>query len=303
MSCGNVANIKIEPVDVYWKGAEKECWDFSNATASGLGGKYVVIYNAAGSGFYVWFDENNTDVDPAPGGGLTAAEVNYAASASVSAIATAFEAVVEALSGIDATIDGTCVCTTRTVDGETTDSTVGNAGAYVSMTKITDGKDVYLGLLQGDVEATLEEQMTDITAHQSGATLRTKLRQGMTATIAMTLQESDNTLREKLLTYTAGGSFTPSGGTELFGWGDNKLGESTFVDAAKLILHPVNLADTDYTRDWCFWKAYPLIDTITFSGENPETMSISFEVYIDDSRPTNIRMFSIGDHTQAGITA
>ena len=89
MSCSSVANIRIEPVDVYWKEFEQECWDFESATAAGLGGKYVVLYNAAGTGFYAWFDENNTDVDPAPGG-LTAIEVNYAASASASAIATAF---------------------------------------------------------------------------------------------------------------------------------------------------------------------------------------------------------------------
>jgi len=67
-------------------------------------------------------------------------------------------------------------------------------------------------------------------------------------------------------------------------------------------MHPVALPENDRSRDLCFWKSYPLISSLVFSGENPETMSISFKAYIDDSRPKGVNLFAFGDHTQAGVT-
>ena len=297
----SVANIRIEPVDVYWQIEEQECWDFTNATAAGIGGKYVTLTNAAGTAFYAWFDENDTDADPAPGG--TAIEVNYAAGATATAIATAFQAAVDAATGFDATIDGLVVTSVRTAIGSVTDSTVGDAGNFVALTKTQDGKDQYLGLLSGDVAVSTEESTLELTAHQSGTTVRADLRQGVNATVALTLQESDTALRKAMYTGSAGGAFTPGGGTEIFGWGNKKLGQSSVVDAARLILHPVALAAGDKSRDMCFWKSYPLISTLTFSGENPETMEIEFKCYLDDSRPSGVNLFSFGDWSQAGITA
>lgn len=297
----SVANIRIEPVDVSWKQYEKECFDFSNSSASSFGGKYFVIYLPTGAGYYVWGDENNTDVDPAPGG-LTAIEADYAASASASAIATAVASAIDAVSGFSATADGAVVTVVRDAFGATTDSTVGNTTDVV-LTKVQDGKDVYLGLLQGDVSVAFEEATLELTAHQSGTSLRADLRQGVNATVSLTLQESDNALRKEMFVGSAGGAFTPVAGTELYGWGDKKQGLSTVVDAGRLILHPVALASNDYSRDLCFWLAYPLINTITFSGENPEVMEIEFKCYIDSTKPDGINLFAFGNHTQTGIEA
>jgi hypothetical protein len=299
----NVQNIRIEPMDVTWQIEEQDQWDFKDATAAGLGGKYVVMYLPTGVGYYAWFDENNTDVDPAPGGGLTAIEVNYAASASASAIATAFEAAVDAVTGFDGVVDGTVVTITRTAVGDCADSTLGNVTSGITLTKCQDGKDVDLGSLQGDIEVSLDPATFEVKEHQSGETILAELRQGESVSITMTLQESDNPLRKALFKGTSGGTFTPSGGTELYGLGDSKLGFNTIIDSARLILHPVSLGGSDYSRDWCFWKAYPLIESITFSGTDPEVMSISFKCYKDDAKPSAIRIFAIGNHTQAGITA
>lgn len=292
----SVANIRIEPVDVYWKQYEQEQWDFSDATAAGLGGKYVTMYLPNGTGYYAWFDENNTDVDPAPAG-LTAIEVDYAASASASAIASAFQAAVDAVSGFTATVSGTAVTVTRDAFGDTTDATEGDA-VGVTLTKCQNGKDVYLGLLQGDVSVAFEETTLQLTAHQTGTSVRADLRQGNNATISLVLQESDNALRKSMFTNTAGGAYTPMGGTELYGWGNSKQGLSTIVDSGRLILHPVALDPSDYSRDLCFWYAYPKLNSITFSGENPEVMEIEFSCYIDESKDEAISLFAFGDHTQ-----
>ncbi len=296
----SVQNIRIEPVNVYWKDYESESFDFTNATASGLGGKYVLLWNASGTAFYAWFDENNTDSDPAPGG--TSIQVDYAASATPSAIATAFASAVGAATGFDATASGAVVTVVRTAYGSVTQSTVGNAGSFVSYTRLAVGKDVDLGLLDSDVEVAFEEATLELLTHQTGTTVRADLRQGVNATISLTLKESDNTLRQNMFANTAGGTVA-GGSSTVYGWGSVKQGLSTMVEAGRLILHPVALASNDYSRDLCFWKAYPLISSIVFSGENPEIMAIEFKCYLDDSKSENINLFMFGDHTQAGLTA
>jgi hypothetical protein len=297
----STANIRIEPVFVSWKEKEQEQWELANVTAAGVGGKYITMYLPTGVGYYAWFDENSTDTDPTPAG-LTAIAVDYGAGASASTIATALQVAIDAVSGFTATVSGTVVTVIRDNDGECTDATIGDA-AQITLTKCQDGKDIDLGLLQGDVEVAFEETTLELTAHSSGTTLLADLRQGVNATVSLTLQESDNTLRKAMFTGSAGGAFTPSGGTELFGWGSLKQGLNTIVDAGRLIFHPVAAQSSDYTRDLCFWKAYPKISSITFSGENPEVMAIEFNCYLDSSRPEGINLFSVGNHTQTGITA
>ena len=76
---------------------------------------------------------------------------------------------------------------------------------------------------------------------------------------------------------------TPSAGTELFGWGSSRQGLNTIVQARRLILHPVALGASDLTRDLCFWKAYPKPNSLTYSGENPQTVSVEFKLYRDET--------------------
>src|SRR3990172_4810050 len=105
MGCAGVGNIKIEPVSATWEIEEQETFDFSDQTAAGLGGKYILIWKALDAvAYYAWFDENDTDADPAVVG-KTAIEVNYAASAASTAIASAFKTAVDAVSGFKAEID------------------------------------------------------------------------------------------------------------------------------------------------------------------------------------------------------
>ena len=295
----SVSNIRIEPCNVYWKQYEQETFDFATATAAGIGGKYVLIWSADDAvPYFAWFDENNTDTNPAVAA-KTAIEVNFAASAAASAIATAFSTAVDAVAGFQTSVSGTVVTVTRTAYGETSDSTAGNAGSYCEVTKCQSGKNVDLGLLDGDISVSLEENTFELTVHQSGATPRADLRTGTTATVALSLKESDNPLRKQMFKHTAGGTYTPSGGSEVFGWGDVKQGLNTVIDAGRLILHPVALASNDYSRDMCYWLSYPLISAITFSGENPLMMECEFKCYLDSSKPENINLFMIGDHTQA----
>lgn len=49
--------------------------------------------------------------------------------------------------------------------------------------------------------------------------------------------------------------------------------------AAPMYLHPISLADSDASEDLYFPVAYPLLNSITYSGENTSTIEISFRVF------------------------
>lgn len=78
------------------------------------------------------------------------------------------------------------------------------------------------------------------------------------------------------------------------GWGESKRFTSVLNEAKILKLHPSALASTDITRDFVFWKAYPLAESITKSGENPQVVNVTFRIYPDSSRPAGANLFAYG---------
>jgi len=291
-------NIKINPVNVYWQIEASECWDFTGATAAGLGGKYVTLDLVDGTAYYIWFDENNTDTDPVVSG-RTAIPVDYAASASATAIATAFQTAVGAAVGLDATISGKVVTTKRVDIGEVTAPTIGNVTAGIALTVIRKGKDLDLGLLQGDIEPNVSPANLQITAHQFGMTPLASLSQGFeTLELETVLLETDKAkLKEFYKIY--GGSVTPVSGTEIFGAGTAVLGRNMLTEAARLILKPVNSVDD--TNNFNFALAIPIPSSLVFSGENPEVLNVTWQGFVDRDFNSNINAVSIGDIFQTGL--
>lgn len=108
---------------------------------------------------------------------------------------------------------------------------------------------------------------------------------------------------------TVGAATTPDAGNTGFtvsistpgtnlatGWGNSKDFTDVMTQAAKLVLHPVVLDAAVKTRDITFWKAYPMVDSIVKSGENINTVSISWRIFPDTSQASSLRLFSFGDH-------
>jgi hypothetical protein len=296
MSC-TATSIKINPVNVLWKIEAQESWDFSGVTASGLGGQYVTMYLPDGTGYYAWFDENNLDTDPAPAS-LTEIEVNYAASALPSAIATAFQTAVNAVSGFTATVSGTKVTVIRDDVGEVTAATVGTASSVV-LTTCRRGKNFDLGLLQGDIEPNFSPSNFIVQAHQYGLTPLASLSQGFEEISVETalLETSKSKLKELYKIY--GGSVTPGGGTEIFGAGTAVLGKNILVDAARLVLKPVNSVND--TENFNIALCIPVPSSMVFSGENPQILNVTWQGFVDIDFNNKINAVSIGDIFQAGL--
>lgn len=295
----SAANIKTNPRYVYWMIEAQECFDFSSVSASVLGGQYVSLYTPNGSGFYTFFDENNTDVDPAPGG-LTLINVDYAAAATAGAIATAFQAAVDGAAGFSAAFvpgSTTIVRVTRDAVGSVTPSA--GTAASVAVTIEKKGKNVDLGLTEGDIESPSSPATLTITAQQFGLTPVAIVGTGFEELeVEITLLETQaSKLKEFYSIY--GGSFTPGGGTEIFGMGTAFLGKAMLTESARLVLRPVNA--TNALEDLVYLAAVPVPSTFTISGENPQKLSLTFKCVVDTTFNSVSNMIAFGDVFQAGL--
>lgn len=88
-----------------------------------------------------------------------------------------------------------------------------------------------------------------------------------------------------------------AGVDELTGWGKSKDFTGMLGDSAELVLHPVTKDDADESADLVFWKAYPMVGSIVKSGENPNTVAVTFKIFPDMSQPDEVRLFGIGAHS------
>ncbi len=295
MSTGAI-NIKIDPQNVSWDMEEQEIIDFDGVSASDFGGTSFNMSTANdGLLHYFWGDENSTDADPVVSGRVEN-EVDYGAGASSAAIATAVQLVIDALPGYTATVSGTAVTVIRTAEGDVTDSVDTDSGVLI--TKCQDGGDFDLGLLDGDIEVSFDEQMLDVTAHQNGTTILAALRQGNSAEITTVLQETQSSKLKEFFGKATGGIFNGAT-TEMFGQGSSRQGENALVQARRLRLKPVNASDD--LENLTFWKAYPIPSSLVFSGENKKLLTVTWKIFNDDQRDSTISLFAFGDQTQAGL--
>lgn len=297
MAC-TVTNIKIEPANASWEIEEAWCVDTVADVSSSLNNKYFKLGKGGQSTYshYAWFNVGGAGVDPAVAG-LTDIEVAISANATAAAVATALQAAVDALSDFEAVVDGNHVSIYAAAAGESAGAEDGAAATGFTFTQAQEGGVLDLGLLDGDIEVSFEETLFEVTAHQTGTSKIADLRQGVSAEVALTLKESDKA-KYKEIFVSSGGAHTPSGGTEVFGWGKSRQGSNTIVQARRLVLHPVRLDSSDKSDDLCFWKAYVMPESLVYSGENPKTLSLSFKCYLDEEKPDEIEMFAIGDWSQ-----
>lgn len=291
MASSQVANIKIQPVNVTWEIEDQVCIETIADTSDSLDGKYFTLMGT----HYIWLD-GVAAVDPAPVG-LTAVPVAYASNDSANVIAGLIQVALDALGDFSATVaDNVVIVTSADV---LTKSDSADVDTGFTLTRQQEGGSLDMGLLEGDVEDTFEEQLLDITAHQTGTTVLTALRQGVSAEISLTMQETNIARLKEIFGSTGGEAFTPGAGTEVFGWGTSRQGTNVIIQSRRLRLHPVGAADN--AEDLTFWKAYPKPDSLVYSGENPKTLSLTFSIFRDEVKDARISYFVFGDATQTGL--
>jgi hypothetical protein len=159
---------------------------------------------------------------------------------------------------------------------------------------------VDLGYTEGDISIELEEDMVEVTSHQTGTIVLDMIRTGgaKVSDITITLKETTVAMLKSLISGQMGDVMTPAAGTEVVGLGTSHQFAGVLADCNKLILHPVTIAAATLTDDICVWKAYPMVSSIVKSGENPNTVEVTFKVLPDTTLNTKVQYMVIGDHTQ-----
>lgn len=160
-----------------------------------------------------------------------------------------------------------------------------------------------LGFTDGDLEFTTEEQLVDITAHEEGTNVLTAIRTGKMAEISVVLKETNTALVQYI--FQQGGALATASGaaSAVIGWGSNKDFTQVTAQAGKLVLHPKTLAASNKSQDIAAWKAYPVPGSLSFSGENPALINVTFRIFPDLTKADEFRLFVIGDHTDGDFTA
>lgn len=280
-------NIEVSPMNVYWRIEQQDLVTCVADVADSLDGTYFLL----GDDYYVWMDGTAAS-DPAPAG-RTAIPVAYTTGDSASTIAGLVQAAVDGNANFSATVSDTEVTITAAAVGDVANATDVDTG--FSFVVCREGRNYDLGLLDGDIEVSPSITKLDITAHQTGTSLVSSLFQGNEVSVSTTLLETKfSNLKEFFK--SLGGNFTPSGGTEVFGLGSSKQGDSMLINAARLTLKPVNA--TDELSNVTFWLATPNIDSIVYSGENARTMSITWTTYNDAARDSRVSHVCFGDESQ-----
>lgn len=291
MSFSGVSNIRIEPVNVTWEIEQQDCVQTVADVADSLDGTYFLL----GDTHYVWMD-GPVAADPAPAG-RTGIAVAYTANDSAATIAGLIAAAVDLDANFSATASADIVEITAASTANVAPAADVDTGFTFQETQ--EGGSLDLGLLQGNVEDTFEEQILDITSHQNGTTIIAALRQGVSAEITLTMQEAIEAKLKEIFANTGGGAFTPAS-SEVFGWGTSRQGDNVIPQCRRLNLHPVN-AGADLSRDLTFWKAYPLPNSLTLSGEEAKVLEVGWRVFLDESKDSRVSLFCFGDYTQTGI--
>jgi hypothetical protein len=306
-----VENIKVEAMKVIYgiDTAQTEKITLRSGIAKvDLAAKYFHMYATTLAGVIskhvFWFQVSGTDLAPAlTDATLHEVDIQSGTIDTIQEIAAELALEISAVAGIySATSSNNVVEVEHSVVGYAPSS----HDAKNALKKTNFGfeilvqgdKEDELGCIEGDIEVSFEESFIDVMCHAEGTTPVAQLKNGVSSVeVTLNLQETTKEKLKKMFVKT-GGSFTPDGGTEIFGMGTFKNFENMFKYATKLRLHPVRLLDGDRSEDYTFHKSIPNLTGLTFSGENVFTLPLTFKVFPAENIDKRVNYFSIGDGSQ-----
>lgn len=301
---GNVINQKVEPMNATFGEdvMQSEYITFVSDVAGSLNNKYFMFYEPAGTKHLAYFNINSAGTDPALAG-VTSHAIVGATAASGATLAAAAASVIGAVSGFDATSDGVVLNIVGTAAGYAKPAHDGAAPTGFSFEVDYYGDTALdLGYIDGDIEISHEESYVDLTSHQTGSQVLSNIATGNSMSVTVSLKETAVSQLKKIIGAGEGDVMVPDGNgassTEVVGWGTSRQFKQSLPRSRKLVFHPVALPESNKSRDLTIWKAYPKVNSLTFSGENVFMIPVEFAVYPDYSKQDKVRMAVLGDASQ-----
>jgi len=149
-----------------------------------------------------------------------------------------------------------------------------------------------LGCTEGDIEILREPQFTPVVCHQTGTNERDRIRTGMIVSVSMTIKEFTDANFDELIGL-AGGVKNTSAATDAYGYGFNRDFTSMSSLADVLVLHPLSQATK--VKDWNFHLSYPIVESIVYSGEATQSLTLTWSILPDDTKASGLEYVIRGD--------
>lgn len=304
---GNAANVRVEPSIVTYGTAAYQVQTINTVadSSSSLQSKYFFLYSADGTKTYLWINVAAAGVDPAPAGFGTALTIAIAANATAATIASALQVAIDAHADFTATVSGNVVTVTDVTTGyaaEMHDSNAAPTGFAFATTTLGDTAEE-LGGLEGEIEIAFSQSTVPVAFHESGVTPVIEIINGLEeCTVTLNMLETTFAKMKKILMKTQG-SMIPIGasGTEVMGVGTSKDFKNLLSYATVLNIHPKRLLAADKSLDITAWKAIPVLQGLTLSGEAAVTLPVVFRCFPDTTKSTRANILCIGDYSQSVV--
>lgn len=293
-------DIKLEAVSVKWGREECKKVTFVDDVAGSLTDEYfdlnVLDEDQVETQYYVLMSGSTPATDPAPAG-KTKITVTYADNDTATVIGGLYVAALAAIN-VNVSQSGAEVIVENKDIGKITLEVNTNAPSF-TFEVLSAGLGGDLGkTAEGGTTLTTETQSVELKADQTGQIVLGEIYTGSTANLSMSLIEMTKARWETIVGSVTGDVFTPSAGTRLVGQGTSRLYKNLFDLGGKLVLHPIRLEKADKTEDITFWKSAPKPSSISYSGQDIQGMEVEFVAYNDESKPSEISLWSQGDSTQ-----
>ena len=289
MACNSGNNIKQVQLNAKIVRNAMQCIELEPNVADNIDGAYLEISSKTVD-YYFYINTNPVIA------GKTGVAVTVASNATANQVAIAFETAINGMVApkpFSVTRKNNHLVIKNNVSGEALQlPAITGFTVITSLTIISVGLDIDLGLLDGDVTPSIEAQEKDITAHQYGTTLVDKLITGITVTTELVLKEFDCAMKEAFYEKVYGSVYTDSGANKLLGIG-SKLFGSINDKMVTLILSPVEPTNNE-CENWYIWKAFPSMPNEVYGAEDEKKATITFTSYVDRTKPTAIDIVALG---------
>ncbi len=290
MSSGSIANIRVEPVQVCFDGVDLGFTDgdveltleeqLVDVTAH-QSGTQVVDAIRTGSNIQIALSLKETSVDQL-NSILSFAGSTSTAAAEVSTVTT--------IANVASSADGQAILLAAANDS-TLFYAWGNVAAGGNDPLIAGRTAIPVTLTTDD---TADEVATAYASAIDGVGDFSAVAVGSVVTITNAATGPSTDLTDVDTTYAVC-VITQGMSAGKTGWGESKRFTNVSDQTKILKLHPVRLAASDFSKDLVFWRAYPVVDSITKSGENPELVSVNFRVFPDQARDAGVNLFALGE--------
>lgn len=280
---------------------QKTCIYTKADDGGSLNNKFFVMHEPTSQAkHYFWYNVDTFGIDPAIPN-ATGHAIALSSGASKNTVASATNAVINALAWANSTVSGNEIEVMFTANGyayEARDAlnSLVRTGFNIIVSQFGSVQ-FDAGATNGDITFTIEEQTKEIKSPQTGDFLLAEIRRGASVSVSFELKDTSQGSIRRALNFYGQTVVTDDAASEVIsGYGSNNLFKSTDDVADQIVLRPTDKAsDNDSSEDFTIHKSKMKLGELTMSAENELVLPIEVMGYLDTSKSGFANLFSYGN--------